>query len=130
MTISQRMTQGRAVWRHLVLSTVVVLAFAAGSIFGVVAHDVLLFSSSQAQLAPHTMAAGAADSAIAAEPAGTKASSPWELYHCSGCPDAAGIVRYFTGTESRQGPWELYHCEGCPDADGKLHSDSVAEITK
>jgi hypothetical protein len=114
MTISQRMPQRRAVGQWLVLSIVAVLAFAAGSAFGIVAQDALSFSASQARLAP-----------LAADAAGLTASSSWELYRCEGCPDVAGVVRYFTGTTPSQGPWELYHCDGCPDADGIPHYRAV-----
>jgi len=117
MTISQWMTHGRAVGQRLALGSVAVLAFTIGTAFGAFAHDTLPFSASQRQPAPRTMAAaGAADPAAAAGAAGARASSPWELYRCDGCPDVAGIVRYFTGTTPIQGPWELNQCDGCPDA--------------
>ena len=127
MTLSQWTTHRQ----RLVLSSVAVLAFTIGTAFGAFAHDALPLSASQRQLAPRAMAAaGAADPAFAVGATGATASSPWELYRCDGCPDVAGIVRYFTGTAPVQGPWELYQCDGCPDANGILQYHTGAGRVK
>jgi hypothetical protein len=119
MTVSQRMMQRSAVGRWLLLSSVAVLAFMSGTVFGAFARDSLSLGANLRQAAPRAMLS-----------AGATASSPWELYRCDGCPGVSEVVRYFTGATPSQGPWELYQCDGCTDAAGASHYYGRARAAK